>query len=320
MAQTKRKRSGHPAGKKQHSAPNKLTTPTAAMWIAGARIRTLPLAIAPVALGVGASTIITGGFGTINWALAALSLGVALFLQIGVNYSNDYSDGVRGTDEFRVGPPRLTGSGVANPKRVLAVAVIFFTLGALAGLAIVVLTGHYWLLIPGVIAIAAAYFYTGGKRPYGYYGFGEVFVFIFFGVVATVGTTYILSGTYNVESLVASVGAGAIACAVLMANNIRDIDQDKVAKKRTLAVLVGNRVARVVYVLFMLVAYVVAALVSWIYPLALLVFFTLLIAIPAALIVLTGKTAKEFILALKLTSLVGLVYGLALASVFAFSY
>ncbi|CAN5267175.1 1,4-dihydroxy-2-naphthoate polyprenyltransferase [soil metagenome] len=288
------------------------------MWIAGARIRTLPLAIAPVALGVGASTRITGGFGTIDWPLAVLSLAVALFLQIGVNYSNDYSDGVRGTDEFRVGPPRLTGSGVANPRRVLAVAVVFLGLGAAAGVAIVLLTGDWWLLIPGVIAIAAAYFYTGGRRPYGYYGLGEVFVFIFFGVVATVGTTYVLSGSYNVESLVASFGAGAIACAVLMANNIRDIDQDKVAKKRTLAVLVGSRVARIVYVFFMLGAYVVLWLVSYLYPLAPLVFFTLLLAVPAALIVITGKTPKEFILALQLTSLVGLIYGLGLAAAFTF--
>src|ERR1700712_631836 len=221
------------------------------MWIAGARIRTLPLAVAPVALGVGASTLITGDgvvggmarLGTVDWGLALLCLAVALFLQIGVNYSNDYSDGVRGTDEFRVGPPRLTGSGVANPKRVLAVALVFFALGAAAGVAILLLTEHWWLLIPGAIAIAPAYVYTGGKRPYGYYGLGELFVFIFFGLVATVGTTYILSNTFNFESVLAGAAAGFIACAVLMANNIRDIAQDKVARKRTLAVLVGHRAA-----------------------------------------------------------------------------
>ncbi|MCU1476052.1 MAG: 1,4-dihydroxy-2-naphthoate polyprenyltransferase [Subtercola sp.] len=318
MAQTKRKKSGHPAGKRQHSAPNKLTKPTPAMWIAGARIRTLPLAIAPVALGVGASTLITGGFETIDWGLALLSLAVALFLQIGVNYSNDYSDGVRGTDEFRVGPPRLTGSGVANPKRVLAVAIVFFALGAAAGVTIVLLTHHWWLLIPGAIAIAAAYFYTGGKRPYGYYGLGEVFVFIFFGLVATVGTTYILSGSFNFESLYAGVAAGFIACAVLMVNNIRDIDQDKIARKRTLAVLVDHRAARIIYVVFLLLAYAILTLFSFLFPLAPLVFFTLLLSLPSMLIVLTGKTAKEFILALQLTSLMGLLFGLGLGAALTF--
>ncbi|RFA23645.1 1,4-dihydroxy-2-naphthoate polyprenyltransferase [Subtercola boreus] len=288
------------------------------MWIAGARIRTLPLAIAPVALGAGAASLIVGGPGSLDWGLVLLSLAVALFLQIGVNYSNDYSDGVRGTDEFRVGPPRLTGSGVANPKRVLAVALAFFGLGALAGIAIVILTGHYWLLIPGALAIAAAYFYTGGKRPYGYYGLGEVFVFLFFGVVATVGTTYIASGSFNFESVWASVAAGLIACAVLMVNNIRDIEQDRVAKKRTLAVLLGNRASRIVFVVFLVLAYAVLFFFALLFPLAPLVFFTLLLALPASLIVLTAKTAPELILALKLTSLTGLLFGVGLAAAFAF--
>ncbi|WP_338054622.1 1,4-dihydroxy-2-naphthoate polyprenyltransferase [Subtercola vilae] len=318
MAQTKRKKSGHPAGKKQHTNPNRLTKPTPAMWVAGARIRTLPLAIAPVALGTGAAAAPPFLGSDINWGLVLLSLAVALFLQIGVNYSNDYSDGVRGTDEFRVGPPRLTGSGVANPKRVLAVALVFFALGAAAGVAIVVITGQYWLLIPGGIAIAAAYFYTGGKHPYGYYGLGEVFVFIFFGLVATVGTTYILTESFNFESLYAGVAAGAIACAVLMANNIRDIEQDKVAKKRTLAVLLGQRGSRIAFVVFLAVAYAVLLLLSFLFPLAPLVFFTLLLALPACLIVLTAKTPKELILALKLTSFTGLLFGVGLALALAY--
>ncbi len=296
------------------------------MWIAGARIRTLPLAIAPVALGVGAATLITGDgvigglarLGTIDWGLALLCLAVALFLQIGVNYSNDYSDGVRGTDEFRVGPPRLTGSGVANPRRVLVVALVFFGLAAAAGITIVVLTQYWWLLIPGAVAIAAAYFYTGGKRPYGYYGLGEVFVFIFFGLVATVGTTYILSGTYNDWSVLAGAAAGFIACAVLMVNNIRDIDQDKIARKRTLAVLVDHRAARIIFVVFLVIAYLILGFFSLVFPLAPLVFFTLLLSLPAMLIVLTGKTAKEFILALQLTSLTGLLFGLGLAAALTF--
>ncbi|MDF2443570.1 MAG: 1,4-dihydroxy-2-naphthoate polyprenyltransferase [Subtercola sp.] len=318
MAETKKKRSGHPAGKKYHAAPNALVKPTPAMWIAGARIRTLPLAVAPVALGTGAAALLVGGVGSLDGGLVLLSLAVALFLQIGVNYSNDYSDGVRGTDEFRVGPPRLTGSGVANPKRVLAVALVFFGLGALAGIAIVILTGYYWLLIPGALAIAAAYFYTGGKRPYGYYGFGEVFVFLFFGVVATVGTTYIVAGTFDTIAVYASIAAGAIACAVLMVNNIRDIAQDKVAKKRTLAVLIGNRASRIVFVVFLAIAYAVLFYFSLLFPLAPLVFFTLLLTLPAAIITLTAKTSKELILALKLTSFAGLLFGLGLGAAIAF--
>lgn len=289
---------------------------TARDWIGGARLRTLPLAVAPVALGTAAAHLVSdGGW---HWVRALLALAVAVALQIGVNYANDYSDGVRGTDKNRVGPSRLTGSGAAKPRTVLTVALAFFGIGALAGLGLVILTGYYWLLAVGAVCIVAAYFYTGGKRPYGYYGLGEVFVFVFFGLVATVGTTFTQVGTVPIESWVSAVAAGLLACAVLMVNNIRDIQQDKLSGKRTLAVLVGMRGARVIFTIFVALPYVILLFFALLYTKAPLVFFTMLTALPAIIITLTGKTAPEFILALKLTSLTALLFGLGLAAAIAF--
>lgn len=279
------------------------------MWVEGARIRTLPLGIAPVAIGTAAA----GPFRDTNWLLAALCLAVAVFLQIGVNYSNDYSDGVRGTDDYRVGPPRLTGSGAAKPRAVLAVALAFYALAAVAGLVVTVLTQQWWLLAVGALAILAGWFYTGGKRPYGYYGLGEIFVFLFFGLVATMGTTFIVGGELNTPSLMGGVAAGALACAVLMINNIRDIAQDRLARKRTLAVLIGPVAARIAFCVLIAAAYVVLVFFCLLYPRAPLVYFTLLVAIPAAIIGVTGKTPGELILSLKLTSITALLYGLGLA-------
>jgi 1,4-dihydroxy-2-naphthoate octaprenyltransferase len=320
MSKTKKRPSGHPArvnspGRPSPSSPASRGPRSAAgAWVAGARLRTLTLGIAPVALGTGAAMVMTD----VSKLRILLCLIVAVFLQIGVNYANDYSDGVRGTDDVRVGPPRLTGSGLVPAKRVLAVALIFFGLAAVAGLALVVITGHWWLLAVGAAAIAAGWFYTGGKHPYGYYALGEVFVFIFFGLVATAGTTFILAGDVNFESWAGGVAAGAIACAVLMANNIRDIDQDRLVKKRTLAVLIGRTASRIVYVFWLLVAYAVLAFFALLYPLAPLVFFTLLLTIPAAIIMFTAKQPREFIVVLQLTSLFGLLYGIGLGLAFAF--
>ncbi len=289
---------------------------TAADWIAGARFRTLSLAIAPVALGTGAAHLLDdNGW---HWVRALLCLVVALAMQIGVNYANDYSDGIRGTDKFRVGPARLTGSGAAKPRTVLTVALAFFAIAAIAGVTLVILSGQYWLLAVGAVAIAAGYFYTGGKRPYGYAGLGEVFVFLFFGIVATAGTTYVQEGTVNDESWISAVAIGLIACSVLMVNNIRDIAQDRVAGKRTLAVLLGDRVSRVVFVLLLLLPFGAVGFFTLFYDNAYLVFFVLLLALPAALITLTAKSAGELILALKLASLTALFYGIGLGLVFAF--
>ncbi|MCU1444983.1 MAG: 1,4-dihydroxy-2-naphthoate polyprenyltransferase [Cryobacterium sp.] len=285
-------------------------------WISGARLRTLPLAIAPVALGTGAA-VVAGDGGEFHWVRALFALLVAVSLQIGVNYANDYSDGIRGTDDHRVGPARLTGGGAAKPRAVLTVALVFFGVAAVAGLALIVVSQHWWLLVVGAAAIVAAWFYTGGKRPYGYLGLGEIFVFVFFGLVATTGTTYVQVDTVNLESWLSAVAIGLMACAVLMVNNLRDIKPDKVAGKRTLAVRIGARASRVVFCVFLLVPFVVAAFFALFYPLAWFTMFVLLLALPASLIVATATTAKELILALKLTSLAALLYGVALGLAFA---
>ena len=296
----------------------KIKPATASDWIAGARPRTLPLAVGPVLIGTGAA-VIADGAGIWHPVRAALCLIVALCLQIGVNYANDYSDGVRGTDAFRVGPSRLTGSGKAKPRTVLIVALTFFALGALAGLALVILTHYWWILIVGAVAIAAAWFYTGGKRPYGYFGLGELFVFVFFGIVATVGTTYMLSGTLNSQpAWFGGVAAGFFACAVLMVNNLRDIDQDRLAHKRTLTVLIGATATRVVFCVLVLLPFAILALLALLFPIAWLGFFILLAVIPACLITVTGKTSRELILALQLTSLSGLAFALVLGVAYAF--
>ncbi|MDN4613677.1 1,4-dihydroxy-2-naphthoate polyprenyltransferase [Leifsonia sp. F6_8S_P_1B] len=290
---------------------------TASDWIAGARIRTLPLAIAPVLIGVGAAKVAEGP-GVWHPVRSLLCLAVAVLLQIGVNYANDYSDGVRGTDEFRVGPGRLTGSGKAAPRKVLTVALVFFGLAAVAGLVLVILTQHWWVLLVGAAAIAAAWFYTGGKRPYGYYGLGEVFVFVFFGLVATAGTTYMLAGTVNQEAWYGSVIAGLIACAVLMVNNIRDIEPDKQAGKRTLAVLLGRIASRIVFCVLLLVPFGILGVLALFYPIAWYGMFALLAALPACVIALFAKTPRELVTALQLTSITGLLVGIALGAAFAF--
>ncbi|MEP6482066.1 MAG: 1,4-dihydroxy-2-naphthoate polyprenyltransferase [Rhodoglobus sp.] len=293
---------------------------TAGDWIAAARLQTLPLSIAPVALGAAAGYILThddGGPGW-HWLRALLCLAVALFLQIGVNFANDYSDGVRGTDKYRVGPRRLTASGAAKPRTVLIVALVFFALSAAAGLVIVYRTQVWWLIAVGAVAILAAWFYTGGKRPYGYAGLGEVFVFVFFGIVATAGTTFVLAGTVNLESWLGGVAAGLFACAVLMVNNIRDIAQDTLAGKKTLAVRIGDRASRIVFTVMVLAPFAILAFFVVFYQNAYLVYFALLAAVPTVLITLTAKAPAELVLALRLTALTALVFGLGLGWAIAF--
>ncbi|TQL44989.1 1,4-dihydroxy-2-naphthoate prenyltransferase [Homoserinimonas aerilata] len=284
-------------------------------WIAGARIRTLPLAVAPVALGTAAAYVYSFEW---HWVRALLCLALAVLLQIGVNYANDYSDGIRGTDAHRVGPSRLTGSGAAKPRTVLAVALTFFALGALAGLAVVVLSGQWWLLAVGAACIAAGWFYTGGRRPYGYYGLGELFVFVFFGLVATAGTMYVQVGDVSLEGWMAGVAAGLLACAVLVSNNMRDIEQDRVSGKRTLSVLIGITASRILFTVLLLAPFVILFFFGLVYLLAPYVFFVLLLAIPTAIIALTGKTAAEFLLVLKLTSLTALLFALGLGAALVF--
>jgi 1,4-dihydroxy-2-naphthoate octaprenyltransferase len=270
-----------------------------------------------VALGTGAGVVAIPD-GPWHPARALLALVVALALQIAVNFANDYSDGIRGTDDHRVGPARLTGSGAAKPKQVLAVSLSFFALAALAGLALVIVTQQWWLLAVGAVAIVAAWFYTGGKHPYGYYGLGELFVFVFFGLVATAGSAYVQALTVNLEAWLGGVGAGLLACAVLMANNLRDVAQDKAARKRTLAVLVGPSAGRILFAVFMLVPFAFVVFFALLYPTAWLVMFALLLAIPACIIVLWSKTTRELLLALQLASFTALAYGVGLGLAFAF--
>lgn len=236
---------------------------TLAEWVEGARPRTLPAAVAPVLAG-SAVAAFEGGIALVPAVLALL---VTLSLQVGVNYANDYSDGIRGTDADRVGPMRLVGSGAAAPKQVLAAAITSFAVGALAGLAIVVVTGYWWLLVVGAVSIAAAWYYTGGRHPYGYLGLGELFVFIFFGLVAVGGTVYIQVGTVSLTAWLTAIAIGALACAILVANNLRDLDGDRTSGKRTLATRLGDRNTRWFFVglLGCAVAGVVAiaALTTW---------------------------------------------------------
>ncbi|MBR5951166.1 MAG: 1,4-dihydroxy-2-naphthoate polyprenyltransferase [Actinomycetaceae bacterium] len=217
-------------------------------WIEGARLRTLSAGISPVIAGTGIAMWL-GAASFPRFVLAAI---VALALQIGSNYSNDYSDGIRGTDDVRTGPARLTGGGKARPRTVKMVAFTFYGIGAVAGLGLVALSGAWWLLGIGVLAIVAAWLYTGGKHPYGYMGLGEIFVFVFFGLVACAGTTYTQAGSVPWQGWLVAASLGFIACAVLMANNIRDIPTDKEAGKMTLAVRLGDRRARIAYVLLCL--------------------------------------------------------------------
>lgn len=285
------------------------------LWVEGARLRTLPLAISPIAIGAGAAASVQ----KFDLGLSLLALAVALFLQIGVNYANDYSDGIRGTDDFRVGPLRLTGSKSVRPQAVKLAAFVFFGLAAVAGLVIVLITAQWWFIGVGAAAIVAAWFYTGGKSPYGYAGLGELAVFIFFGLVATYGTAFIQIKNFDLNALVGAVSVGLFAAAVLMVNNIRDIDTDVLANKRTLAVKLGKRPAKIIYFLMIWLPMLVLVPYSLIYPATFFTWAVVFLLIPATLIVATAKSPKELILALKLTSFASLFYavlfGLGLAQI-----
>lgn len=310
------RKSGNPARRAQAAASpaQPVNMRPVRAWVAGARLRTLPLAVAPVAAGAG----IAAAARAFNPWLTLLALLVAVLLQIGVNYANDYSDGVRGTDNFRVGPARLTGGGLVAPRLVKRAAFVCFGLAGIAGLTAVALSGRWWFLAVGVVAIVAAWFYTGGKHPYGYAGLGEVVVFIFFGLVAVVGTVMLQTHEQMQEPWLAGCGVGLLAVAVLLVNNLRDIPTDKQAGKRTLAVRIGARATRILFVVCVLLAFVVPAIYVPFYSGMQLVFLALIGAIPACIITLTGKTPRELILVLQITSLTALAYGVLLGIAFAF--
>ncbi len=282
---------------------------TGAEWLEGARPRTLPAAAAPVLAGSGVAAF-HDGFDLVLALLAGL---VALALQIGVNFANDYSDGIRGTDAQRIGPARLVGSGAAGAGTVRTAALACFGLAGLAGLTIVVLTGAWWLLAVGAVAIAAAWFYTGGSHPYGYLGLGELFVFVFFGLVAVSGTVYIQLGWVPAAGWWAAIAIGALACILLVANNLRDLEGDALVGKRTLATRLGDRGTRWFFVVLTVVAtfgvLAVAATSTW---WALLGLAMLALLGPACTRVVGGADGRDLIAVLRNAGLAELVCALGL--------
>ncbi len=283
------------------------TATTARDWAAGARPRTLPAAIVPVAVGSG---VAAGAGDFIGWR-AALALVVALALQVGVNYANDYSDGIRGTDAKRVGPVRLVGSGRAEPRAVLLAALASFAVAGFAGLALCAVTS-WWLVLLGAAAIAAAWFYTGGSRPYGYRALGELAVFVFFGVGAVAGTAFVQMERLTWLALGASVPVGLLACALLVVNNLRDIPSDTASGKITLAVLLGDQRTRLLYAAAVAVPFGLAAALAVAAPLTLLT----LAAIPLAAVpvrrVLAGAAGPDLIGVLGQTGRLQLAFGVLL--------
>jgi 1,4-dihydroxy-2-naphthoate polyprenyltransferase len=282
---------------------------TLAQWVEGARPRTLPTALSPVIAGTGAAI----GHGVVAPARALLALVVAIALMIGVNYANDYSDGIRGTDDERVGPLRLVGSHLAAPATVRTAAFFAFGVAGLAGLTLISLSREWWLIAVGALCIVAAWFYTGGSRPYGYLGFGEIAVFVFYGLVGVLGTVLTQSGPPGPLAVITAIGVGMLTSAVLVANNLRDIPTDAAVGKRTLAVRMGDRDTRRLYAALTLLPFLLsvgAGLRSWPMLLA-------LIALPFAVFpirdVLRGAEGKKLIRVLAQTGVLLLAWSLLTA-------
>ena len=281
---------------------------TVSEWIQGARPRTLPAAVAPVLAGTGAAAHADG---LVAWK-ALVALVVSLALQLGVNYANDYSDGIRGTDDERVGPLRLVGSGVASPQAVKRAALLCLAVGAVAGLVLAATSG-WELLAVGALALLAAWFYTGGGSPYGYRGLGEVSVFVFFGLVAVMGTTYVQLGSITLASALSGVGVGALACAILVANNLRDIPTDEDVGKRTLAVVLGDRRTRTLYPALVGSAFAAAVVVAPAAPGALLALLAAPLAAGPVAAVRSGLTGRSLVPVLAGTGRLQMAYGVLLA-------
>ena len=277
--------------------------------MAGARPRTLPAAIAPVVAGTGAAAFAD----SVVWWKAVLALGVSLALQIGVNYANDYSDGIKGTDDDRVGPLRLVGSGLVPARQVKLAALAFLGLGGVLGAALAATT-TWWLLLVGAAAIAAAWTYTGGSSPYGYKALGEVSVFVFFGLVAVVGTAYVQIEEITGPALAAGVGVGALACSILVANNLRDIPTDTVSGKRTLAVLLGDRRTRHFFTLLVIVAVLALVWASTFTSWALLGLLMTPWIVRARQTVASGALGPALIPVLRDTGLAELAFAVGLAA------
>jgi len=277
-------------------------------WILGARPRTLSAAIAPVVV----ATALAGS--DWNWFRAVLALKVGIWLQIGVNYANDYSDGVKGSDANRIGPTRLVASGLATAGQVKRAAFISFAFASIAGLWLSLLTSP-WLILIGIAAIAAAWGYTGGKNPYGYSGWGEVSVFVFFGLIATIGTYYTQTGEVTALSILCAIPMGSLSCAILAVNNIRDRAQDELVGKRTLAVRIGDSKARKAFVALLALAHLSA--LATLIPQALLTLIVLPLTLSISRSVISGATGSALIPLLgktgKLQMFFGALFAIALA-------
>ncbi|MEI7592624.1 MAG: 1,4-dihydroxy-2-naphthoate polyprenyltransferase [Actinomycetes bacterium] len=298
------------------------------LWLAGARPRTLPAAVVPVLVGTAVAAgmarmgthgdlagVRTGLKGIILWRTIAAMI-VALGIQVGTNFANDYSDGVKGTDNVtRVGPLRLVGSGLKSPGAVKAAALMAFAVAACGGLLLALVT-TWWLVAVGLVCFAAGWLYTGGPKPYGYYGFGELFVFVFFGLVATIGSTFVQLETIPWLAVACAVPVGALATALLIVNNLRDIPTDAVSGKRTLAVRMGDQRTRVFYVIVMVVPYFTLPVIAGLgrRPLAVLAFAVIFLAQRPILMVLQGAKGPALIPVLGRTGQVQLAFGLALAA------
>ncbi|MGQ4535567.1 1,4-dihydroxy-2-naphthoate polyprenyltransferase [Dermabacteraceae bacterium P13264] len=288
---------------------------TASQWLAGARPRTLPAAVAPVAAGIACAIAVTGlSVWPTLLVRGLLALLLSLSLQVGVNYANDYSDGIRGTDDDRVGPLRLTGSGAASPTAVKRAAFLSFGVGAVSGLVLVALAGAWWLLIVGAASILAGWFYTGGSKPYGYLGLGEVFVFVFFGLVAVIGTFYLVTLTVTWQVVLVACSVGLVASNILVANNLRDIPTDKESGKITLAVRLGDAGTRRLFAVFLVLAVALLVPVALSYPAAwLAVAAAALGAIaPWRIVVSARAEGRNLIPALGATGRMELLFSLAL--------
>ena len=278
-------------------------------WIVGARVKTLPAAVAPVLIG-------TSYAEKINWGNALLALIVSLFLQIAVNFANDYSDGVRGTDAHRIGPVRLVASGLASASSVKLAALISCLIAAIAGL-ILAVNISLWFLVVGAAAIWAAWGYTGGKKPYGYFGFGELSVFIFFGLVATVGSYFIQTEQLNWQIILLSMPVGTLSCAILAINNLRDLPQDKLVGKRTMAVRIGEKNTRVFFMLLLVTAQLTALTAASISRLALITLICAPITYRVVKQVLNGAVGADLIEVLSKTAKLQLLMAILLATALA---
>jgi 1,4-dihydroxy-2-naphthoate polyprenyltransferase len=278
-------------------------------WILGARPKTLPASIVPVLIGAGCAV----GLGDTTWWRLVPAMIVSLALQVGVNYANDYSDGVKGTDEGRVGPTRLVASGLATAREVKLAAFSAFGIAALAGL-LLALTTSMWLIPVGIACIAAGWFYTGGPSPYGYAGLGEVFVFVFFGLLATAGTTYAITTDVSALALVTGAETGFLACALLVINNLRDIPTDKVSGKRTLAVRLGDRTTRGLFVAIIAVAAMCNLISGLARPLSFVALIGFVFARAPIKEVRAGAMGQRLIPVLAMTARLQLIVGLLLAA------